>query len=209
MGCLAAIAGQVVDAISNPAWRFAEVGFMFWLIMGLGMAAARVPRRSPMEEVVPATASRLGGLARLGWQGAAVLLTICAMGGASAQFPGATPFAEYPGPVELRLEPTSATVTPGQCVEVRLLARANRGAFVDVTDTPDTQFYQQPSQNRLCLVNNTTVDPVLPPAQNIFCVPLKACVLPWCAGSRQMTVVATYLSRADSEVRSTVNIVCP
>jgi O-antigen ligase len=211
MGCLAAMAGQAVDALSNPAWRFVDVSFMFWLMMGLGVASARQPRRSRAATAVPTRTPSLGlGLGRLGWQGVALGLTVFAMGGAWAQFdPAIAPVAEYPGPVELRLEPASATLAPGQCMQFRLLARASRAGFVDVTDTTETQFRQEPSINRFCLINNAVVDPALAPEQNTFCVPARVCGTPACAGSRQLQVVANFLSRGDSEVRATVNVVCP
>ena len=42
VGCLAAIGGQSVDAIANPGWVFPELSMFFWLVLGLGMAAAGV-----------------------------------------------------------------------------------------------------------------------------------------------------------------------
>jgi O-antigen ligase len=54
MGCLAALAGQMIDALSNPAWRFADVSFLFWLMLGLGTAVARPPRRPPEGRVLGA-----------------------------------------------------------------------------------------------------------------------------------------------------------
>jgi O-antigen ligase len=211
MGCLAAVAGQSIDALSNPAWRFADVSFMFWLMMGLGMAAARVPRPASREAVAgvpePGLAS---GFGRLSWQGTALGLTILAIGGAWAQFdPNENPLAEYPGPVELRIEPSSATLAPGQCVEFRLLARVNQAGFVDVTDTDDTQFRLVQQQSRYCLVNNVAADPELGASDNVFCVPLKACEGVACGGPRQLQIEASFLSRADSIVQATVNVVCP
>jgi O-antigen ligase len=78
LGCLAGVAGQMVDALSNPAWRFAEVSFLFWLMLGLGMAAARTSRTSMVE------AAATGAPRRLSWQGAALGLVILIGGGAWA-----------------------------------------------------------------------------------------------------------------------------
>ncbi len=50
IGCLAAVAGQVVDAISNPGWMYPEVSTFFWLIIGLGMCAAGVGQKVEREE---------------------------------------------------------------------------------------------------------------------------------------------------------------
>jgi hypothetical protein len=88
MGCLAGMAGQAVDALSNPAWRFVDVSFLFWLIMGLGMASARVSGRSQAEAEVAAPARPSRRLGRLGWQVVALAFTVFAMGGAwAAQYP--------------------------------------------------------------------------------------------------------------------------
>jgi hypothetical protein len=37
---MAAIAGQIVCSIGSPAWEFPECSFVFWLVLGLGMAVA-------------------------------------------------------------------------------------------------------------------------------------------------------------------------
>jgi O-antigen ligase len=42
IGALAAIAGQCVDGIGNPAYLYPEVSTFFWLILGIGMCAAGV-----------------------------------------------------------------------------------------------------------------------------------------------------------------------
>jgi len=41
IAAMGAIAAQCVDAIGNPAWRFGDVSPLFWLMLGLGMAATR------------------------------------------------------------------------------------------------------------------------------------------------------------------------
>src|SRR5439155_26686376 len=84
MGCLAGVAGQAVDALSNPAWRFADVSFLLWLMMGLGVAVARAsrrPRKDDATDAVPVPPAR----GRLGWQAGALGLTVLAMGGAWAR----------------------------------------------------------------------------------------------------------------------------
>jgi O-antigen ligase len=40
IGCMAAIAGQMVSGIGNPAWEYAQCSLFFWTVFGLGMAAA-------------------------------------------------------------------------------------------------------------------------------------------------------------------------
>lgn len=50
MGSLAAMAGQVVDAFSSPAYNFASVSMFQWLIMGAGMFAAGLGARGRSAE---------------------------------------------------------------------------------------------------------------------------------------------------------------
>jgi hypothetical protein len=211
MGAIAAMAGQAVDALSNPAWRFADVSLMFWLTMGLGMASARFPRRSTGEEEgapVPATAGR--ALGRLSWQTSSLALAVVAMSSAWAQGGLVSPVPTYTGPVELRIEPPTANLRPGQCVEFRLLARAsNQVDFIDVTNSQDTQFQIANDLDRFCLVSNTTVDRTIAMAPNVFCVPRRACTSLGCGGPRSVRVTASFLSRADSVISATVNITCP
>ena len=41
IGCLAAIAGQAVDALANPAWQFPQVALPLWIVFGLTAALSR------------------------------------------------------------------------------------------------------------------------------------------------------------------------
>lgn len=58
IGALAAIAGQCVDALSNPGWAFPELSLHLWLVLGLGMRAAGLADHAeapaPVGETVPA-----------------------------------------------------------------------------------------------------------------------------------------------------------
>jgi O-antigen ligase len=45
LATVAAIAAQMVSSIGNPAWEYAECSLFFWLMLGLGMAAAGVGER--------------------------------------------------------------------------------------------------------------------------------------------------------------------
>jgi O-antigen ligase len=45
IGCLAAMAGQVLDAAGSPAYNFASVSLFQWVLMGLGMSAAGLGSR--------------------------------------------------------------------------------------------------------------------------------------------------------------------
>jgi O-antigen ligase len=41
LASLAGMVGFCIDAISNPAWQYAQVSIFFWLLLGLGVAAMR------------------------------------------------------------------------------------------------------------------------------------------------------------------------
>jgi O-antigen ligase len=75
IAAMGAIAAQCVDAIGNPAWRFGDVSPLFWLMLGLGMAATR-PQRQELVTEDRAQAPRLlrFGFDRLGRQATAVLV---------------------------------------------------------------------------------------------------------------------------------------
>jgi O-antigen ligase len=206
MGCLAGMAGQAVDALSNPAWRFADVSFLFWLLMGLGMAAARARGSVPGEEpsLVPTAASRR--LRRLVWQGAAIALAFFTMGGAWARR-GICPAPIYNGVVELRLEPAAATLHPGECVTLRLLADINNNGVTDVTTSPDTQIFTR-SGEQPCLISSPGGSPAPNPKNNILCVPQNACASRSCGGGHVVPVYATF-GQPDTRATATVLIVCP
>lgn len=46
IGCLAAMAGQVLDAFGSPAYNFASVSLFQWVLLGLGMFAAGLGMRA-------------------------------------------------------------------------------------------------------------------------------------------------------------------
>jgi hypothetical protein len=52
VGVLAAMAGQVVDSITSPSYNIASVSLIQWMLMGIGMFAAGVPKQN--EEPVHA-----------------------------------------------------------------------------------------------------------------------------------------------------------
>jgi len=77
MGVLAAMAGQVVDAITSPSYNVVSVSLFQWLLMGIGMFAAGVPKQE--EEVVEAAAPNIVSARtriRSGMRGAAAM-TAC------------------------------------------------------------------------------------------------------------------------------------
>jgi len=43
IGCLAAVAGQMVCAVGSPAWEFPECSAFLWLVLGIGMALSGGP----------------------------------------------------------------------------------------------------------------------------------------------------------------------
>jgi len=54
IGVLAAMAGQVVDSITSPSYNIASISLFQWMLMGIGMFAAGVPKQN--EEPVHAAA---------------------------------------------------------------------------------------------------------------------------------------------------------
>lgn len=75
VAALAAVAAQIVDAFGNPAWRFGDVAPLFWLVLGLGMAATRT--RSEREPAgAPVEPKRTPVAPRLAWVTASLVGTI-------------------------------------------------------------------------------------------------------------------------------------
>ncbi len=76
VGCLSAIAGQMVDACANPAWQFGPVLLPLWGVLGLtaaltrpGEAGHRQPRRLvsvPVVSVPAVSAAAVSAAARFG-----------------------------------------------------------------------------------------------------------------------------------------------
>jgi O-antigen ligase len=89
IGVLAAMAGQVVDSITSPSYNIASVSLFQWMLMGIGMFAAGVPKQNeePVHAapIVRATASsriRMG--IRVAAAGMACLTVITFMVGTSS-----------------------------------------------------------------------------------------------------------------------------
>ena len=62
LGCLAAMAGQVVDALGSPAYNFASVSLFQWVLMGMGMYAAGLGKRVPHTKTADEPASQPLGM---------------------------------------------------------------------------------------------------------------------------------------------------
>jgi O-antigen ligase len=57
IGCIAAVAAQSIDALTNPAWRYSVCALYFWLVLGTGTALVRMAYRQPQRlaiQTVPA-----------------------------------------------------------------------------------------------------------------------------------------------------------
>ena len=63
IGCLAAVAGQAVEAYSDGSWQFGGVSLFLWLVLGLGVAAADRDGAQSAGAVAPGWAA----LAQAGW----------------------------------------------------------------------------------------------------------------------------------------------
>lgn len=164
MGCLAGVAGQAVDALSNPAWRFADVSFLFWLMMGLGVASAHALRSEPANTAAAARPAAAPAAGRLGWQSVALALAVLAMGGAWA----ARSLPSSPTPCYASNEPiasletivgdgTQESINVGQCVTLDLKVKFNGSStYVDETTSPNTTFSTNPPRGTF-------------PSKNVFC----------------------------------------
>lgn len=69
---LSVVAGQAVDAIASPSWQFAEASFLFWALLGVGMAALRRDEPEPVPVRFTPSLRRAGRFALAG--GAAVIV---------------------------------------------------------------------------------------------------------------------------------------
>jgi hypothetical protein len=59
IGVLAAMAGQVVDAVTSPSYNIASISLFQWVLMGIGMFAAGVPVQAPEAVTEEASSTRL------------------------------------------------------------------------------------------------------------------------------------------------------
>lgn len=130
IGVTAGVCAQMVDAVSNPAWRYADVSAFFWAVMGLGMAAAA---KRPSEAAVASSRVRPAfSPARLGWQGAAVFLVGTIGYQAVAQAPRTLQLPEYVRPRSAFVRPPTAVVLPGQSFQYRMLVFFSNGQNTEI-----------------------------------------------------------------------------
>jgi O-antigen ligase len=180
--CLAAVAGQMVDAFANPAYQFGEVSLFFWLIVGLGMAAAGIaPQPAAAPSALPAMDNRRRGFApRLAWQGAMLSLVGMIVGSGLALGQNFLP-AE---PIYLQLSRfdltarsgstgnfpgyRSPTVQSGECIEVQVAIQFVGSEVYDAERSPFLTYSIGGTAPAGCLVQQP------PPNQNVFCVPATA-----------------------------------
>ncbi|MDQ2798837.1 MAG: O-antigen ligase family protein, partial [Armatimonadota bacterium] len=69
---LSVVAGQAIDAVASPSWQFAEASFLFWALLGLGMAALRREETEPAPVRWSPALRRAGRFALVG--GVAVIM---------------------------------------------------------------------------------------------------------------------------------------
>lgn len=72
MGCVAAVVGACVDKVGSPAYTFPGVSALFWLWMGIGIAACRETRQQ--APALPPARPALWWSAALAGAGAALLV---------------------------------------------------------------------------------------------------------------------------------------
>jgi O-antigen ligase len=205
MACLAAVAGQAVDAVANPAYQFGEVSLLFWMICGLGMAAAGL---APQPEVAAPEASpspRRGFAPRLAWQGAtlAVVGTILASGFALGQdfLPAVPIYTEITRfDVTARSGSTGfapgfrqATVMSGECIEVQVAIQFQGSNVFQAELSPFITYTIGGTAPAGCVVQQPA------PNQNVFCVPTTAGAE--CNG-KTVDITVTYVFRGQTLTRT-------
>jgi len=118
IGAIAAVAAFCVDAISNPAWGFAQTSMFFWLVLGLGVGAMRPVVRHREEVAVPAIAPRV-----LRPAGALAALALAALVLPTALFAVTDP--TYLTGIDLILD--SGTVRGGGVIRMEVIANYSGG----------------------------------------------------------------------------------
>jgi O-antigen ligase len=202
--CLAAVAGQVVDAAGNPAYQFGEVSLFFWLVIGLGMAAAGIapqPVAAPAA-VAPPVLRRRGFTPRLAWQGGMLSMVgvLVTAGLAIGQnlLPAEPIYTEI-SRFELTARSPSTgltpgfarpTVRPGECIEVQLAIQFVGSDVYQAERSPFVTYTIGGSAPAGCIVQN----------QNVFCVPTTAG--PECNG-QTVEITANYVFRGQVRTATT------
>jgi O-antigen ligase len=136
IGATAGVAAITVDALANPALRFADVSMFLWALMGLAVAAARPAAKENTEPVVlPAKPRATWSPARLGWQGAVVLFVGAMLQQATAAGINdfGTPIPEYLRPRSAFVRPQNGVIFQGQTLQYKLLVRFINGQFGEIT----------------------------------------------------------------------------
>lgn len=193
VACMAGIAGQVVDALANPAYQFMDVSVFFWAILGLGTAMAQSPPREARPASHQGGASEPGSDAEPGREAightparadpyslrplpyslrlAAALASAGVL--AAGSVAGAPPplnQADYLPLRTFRIEALTPpgyllqTLLPGECAEMRGLGTLFSGQEQDTT--------QECTFTRVA--GTAPVDALQqlpPPHANLFCVP--------------------------------------
>jgi len=205
--CLAAVAGQMIDAVANPAYQFGEVSLLFWLVVGLGMSAAKIAPRTeaaPAVEVEPASRRR-GFVPRLAWQGAMLALvgTVVASGFALGQdFLPAEPIYTQVTRFDVTARSGSTgifpgyrqpTVMTGECIELQVALQFQGSNVYDAERSPFITYTVGGTAPAGCIVQQP------PPNQNVFCVPSTAGTE--CNG-KTADLTATYVFRGQVLTRT-------
>jgi hypothetical protein len=141
MGAVAGVAAQMVDAVSNPAWRYADVSLFLWAMLGMGVAASRRAGSEPQTVTAAAPRRVIGSVARLGWQGAVVFFVGMMMRQAVADDPSTRAVPLYVRPRTAFVTPQFGAAYPGFGVQFKLLVRFNNGQFVTLSGpTPGLEW---------------------------------------------------------------------
>ena len=131
-GCIATVAGGIVDSIASPAYTFHGVWAVYWCCIGLGVSAMRPVRRATSPEDGPA----LDRTPLVVWLGSAVVAAAVTVGVVGSGFLVVRSGAAKPrGRLELVTIP-ARSVVPGE--SVRWVALFHDAAGKDHDTMPGT-----------------------------------------------------------------------
>ncbi len=145
LAALSALAGQSIDAFASPSWQFPEASFLFWAVLGLGLASLKRGAANAAPDPLPFPLRRAGQWALSGGLAVTATALILPLGLLL------TPVEAYTAPTgytlvsrSLTLLTPGSTFTTGNVLQFQVIATYHTasGAVVtyDVTSDLDTAY---------------------------------------------------------------------
>ena len=134
----APLAGQGIDALASPSWQFPEASFLFWAVLGMGLAALR--RESAPAALAPYPLRRFGRLALAGSLAVVLAAQILPLGLLTPVEAYAAPSSWTLTAVTLSLVSPASPVAAGSTLQFQTLStyKTPSGAVVNQNVTADT-----------------------------------------------------------------------